>query len=219
MLCVGFIGEVVKREKKGETFFTIQEFFQLSPIGQPYEWLCRTLIPCVVGWKKWNKRKYKEPLSDIATCSDESFILLTLENNYERWLGEARWLANNKDKELAEQEPKEFPDSRFTNSGKSKQNGRSKRLQGWSREGYLLFNELYKRVANDRLRRANFEAELMAQLRAGNQGSDTDSADEEEDEEIFPCNDLGGEVVPVAAMLKTTEQIHDSDHDPYNPPP
>ena len=154
--------------KDGKTFFSIQEFRQLSPSGEPYAWLCHTLLPCVVGWKQWNKKQYKEPISDIVTCSDESFVLLTLENNYERWLGEARWLARNKDKEPEEQEPKDFPESRFTNSGKSKQNGRSKRLQGWAREGYLLFNELYQRVENDCLQRANFETELMAQIRAGN---------------------------------------------------
>jgi hypothetical protein len=40
-----------------------------------------------VGWKAWNKQKYKEPISDIATCSDESFVLLTLKHNYDRWMG------------------------------------------------------------------------------------------------------------------------------------
>ena len=151
------------------------DFRQLSPIGMPYDWLCQMLLPCVVGWKTWNKRKYKEPISDIATCSDKSFVLLTLENNYDRWMAEVNWLVGNKDKEPAEQAPKTFPDSRFTNSGKSKQNGRSKRLQGWAREGYLLFNALYQRVAQDRLRRANFESELMAQLRARTTDTMSDS--------------------------------------------
>ena len=107
--------------------------------------------------------------------------------------------------------------SRFTNSGKSKQNGRSKRLQGWAREGYLLFNELYQRVANDRLRRANFESELMAYLRAGTMETlSTDSEDDAEEEEIFPANDLEGVVAPVGAMVNHGQ--HDAEYDPYNPP-
>jgi hypothetical protein len=193
----------------------LAQFRQLSPVGAPYEWLCSTLIPCVVGWKAWNKKRYKEPLSDIATCSDESFVLLTLENNYERWLGEVGWLARNKDKDPADREPKAFPDSRFTNSGKSKQNGRSRRLQGWAREGYLLFNELYQQVANDRLRRANFEAELMTQLRAGMDDFATDSDQEDEEDEIFPANDLDGVVAPVVAMV--TPGKTNAEYDPYNP--
>jgi hypothetical protein len=202
--------------KKGEQFFSMDDFRQLSPIGGPYVWLCHYMLPSVVGWKAWNKKKYKEPISDIATCSDESFVLLTLENNYDRWIAEVDWLVNNKDKEAADREPKQFPDSRFTNSGKSKQNGRSKRLQGWAREGYLLFNTLYQRVADDRLRRANFEAEIMTQLRETTNANDSDSEEEEEEEEIFPANDLEGVVAPVGTMVNVGRRA--AEYDPYNPP-
>lgn len=213
------IGDAVKQLRKGEQFFTLEDFRRLSPSGEPYSWLCQTLLPCVVGWKQWNKKKYKEPIRDIATCSDERFILLTLENNYDRWLSEAGWLVRNKDKEPDDQEPKDFPDSQFTNSGKSKQNGRSKRLQGWAREGYLLFNDLYKRVAYDRRLRANFEAELMTKLRVGNDESDTDSADDDEEEEIFPCNDLGGvALAPLASLVAPARSPTNVEEDQYNPP-
>ena len=193
----------------------MEDFRQLSPIGEPYVWLCHFMLPAVVGWKTWNKRKYKEPISDIASCSDESFVLLTLENNYDRWIAEVNWLVRNKDKEAAEKEPKHFPESRFTNSGKSKQNGRSKRLQGWAREGYLLFNNLYQRVAEDRKRRANFEAEIMTQLRATTNETNSDSEEEAEEDEIFPANDLDGVVAPVGAMVNRSN--HDATYDPYDP--
>jgi hypothetical protein len=209
-------GEVVKHKKKGEKFFSMDEFRRLSPSGTPYQWLCSALLPCVVGSKVWNKKKYKLPISDIATCSDETFVLLTLENNYDRWLSEAHWLERNKDKEPQDREKKTFADSRFTNSGKSKQNGRSKRLQGWAREGYLLFNELHKRVANDRLRRANFESELMAQLRIGVDGTDTDSEEENEEEEIFPAHDLEGVVASVPVMVARSQHETEEQYDPYN---
>ena len=51
---------------------------QLSKGGEPYEWVCTKLLPFVVGvkqcgsWHKW----MKEPLSDIAMCSDKVFLLL-----------------------------------------------------------------------------------------------------------------------------------------------
>ena len=124
------------------------------------------------------------------------------------------WLERNKGKDPADQETKEFVDSQFTNSGRSKRNGRSKRLQGWAREGYVLFNTLHRRVTEDRLRRANFESELMAQLRIGVSHVATDEEDEEEDEEIFPANDLVGVVAPGRTMVPGGKE---NVYDPYNP--
>jgi hypothetical protein len=76
------LGEVTKYMKKGNTFYTLKELLQLSPVGKPYKWICTHLMSGVVGNKTWTKKKHKETLSDIATCSDETFVLLTLENNY-----------------------------------------------------------------------------------------------------------------------------------------
>jgi hypothetical protein len=157
-----YIGEVSKRMKKGKPFYTLQDFLWLSLVGKPYKWICTHLMSTVVGNKAWTKKKHKETLTDIATCSDETFVLLTIENNYDHWMSEASWCFANEDKEPAECAPKMFPTSKYTNSGKSQKNGRSKRLQGWSRDGYERFNELYTGVQNDRLRRANFETELLS---------------------------------------------------------
>jgi hypothetical protein len=188
---------------------------KLSPGGEPYEWMCTTLIPSVVGWKSWSRRKKKETLSDIATCSDESFVLLTLENNYLRWMAEAEWVAQNKDRSPVEQETKNYPEAKYTNSGKSKRNGRSRRLHGWAREGYLRFNELYQLVQQDRLRRANFEVEMMAKWRDGDPADGSDSEPEDDDDEIFPANDLEGFVAPVGTCV--SQGNYDDEEDQYDP--
>jgi hypothetical protein len=60
--------------------------------------MCTTLLPCVVGKKAWGKRRLKEPLSDIVTCSDETFVLLVLDNNYVHWLAEAKWVVKKNKK-------------------------------------------------------------------------------------------------------------------------
>jgi hypothetical protein len=146
-----FLGEVSKNLESGKMFYTLQEFLQLSPVGKPYKWICTHLMSGVVGNKAWTKKKHKETLCDIATCSDETFVLLTLENNYERWMSEALWCFVKEDKEPNERAPKMFPNSKYTNSGKSQKNGRSKRLQGWSQDGYVRFNELYTCVQDDHL--------------------------------------------------------------------
>jgi hypothetical protein len=94
--------------------------------GPPFVWMWTTLLPCVVGKKAWGKQNPKEPLSDIVTCSDETFVLLVLDNNYVRWLAEAKWMVNNQDKAVDKREPKLLPESKYTNSGQSKNNGRSR---------------------------------------------------------------------------------------------
>jgi hypothetical protein len=162
----------------------------LSSSGVPYNWLCITLLPCVVGKKAWSRRRTKELMSEIVTASDESFVLLALDNNYHRWMAETRWMLKNKDKDPEQQDNKEFPEAKYTNSGKNRKNGRSKRLSGWSREGFLKFNELHKHVLHDRRQRAGFERELMAQLRKeGESTSRKQTKETVAEEEIFPAND------------------------------
>jgi hypothetical protein len=72
-------------------------------------------------WQKaWGKQRLKEPLSDIVMCSDKTFVLLVLDNKYVRWLAEAKWVVNNQDKAVDKREPKLLPESKYTNSGRSK---------------------------------------------------------------------------------------------------
>jgi hypothetical protein len=78
-------------------------------------------------------QRYGTRKKTIATCSDEAFVLLTLENNYERWMAEANWIVENDEIPEEDRAPKDFPGSKYTNSGKSKKNGRSCRLQGWAK--------------------------------------------------------------------------------------
>ena len=126
LLCIA-IGELESKQKHKEPNFpTLDEFLTLLAGGVSYyQWLCHKLIPFVVGFQKWNKRYLKEPLLDAATCSDETFVLLTLENNYQCWKDKAAWWRENKDKGIDEQSKNEFAPSKYTNSGQSKPNGRS----------------------------------------------------------------------------------------------
>jgi len=128
-------GEMAYHKKKRKEFPTLEEILLLSKGGNKYRWLCSKMMKCVIGCNVWNRRYFKEPLSDIATCSDEAFLLLTIENNNERWREEAVWIEKNRDKE--DPAEKKFSEARYTNSGCSKANGRSKCFQGWSHEGYL----------------------------------------------------------------------------------
>jgi hypothetical protein len=176
-----------------EAVFTIETLLGLSKGVAPYQWMCTTFIGCVVGSKAWNKKRFKERISKISTCSDEAFLLLTLENNYQRWLAEAAWIRSNKNKAPQDREPKNFPVAKYTNSGKSKRDGRSRRLHGWAREGYLRFNELYQLVAKDRSRRTRFEEELLQNFRDKMRAAPAlPGITEDDQDDVYPENDLFG---------------------------
>jgi hypothetical protein len=121
----------VKHLRLNIDIYALQDFLKLSPVGEPYQWLCQFLMPCVVCAKAWNKKKNKELVGEVATCSDEAFVLLSLENNFERWVSEAVWIVDNMDKEPTDWANKDFAGSLYTNSGQSQKNGRSRSLQGW----------------------------------------------------------------------------------------
>jgi hypothetical protein len=117
---------IVHSIANNDEFFALDNFMELLSGGPPYVWMCMTLLPCVVDKKAWGKRRLKEMLSDIVTCSDEMFVLLVLDNSYVHWLAEAKWVVNNQDKAVDEREPKLLPESKYTNSGQSKKNARSR---------------------------------------------------------------------------------------------
>jgi hypothetical protein len=153
-------------------------------------------MPCVVGKKAWGKKKLKKALSDIVMCSNEAFVLLTLENNYDRWMAECKCLMANKNKEPTECDKKTFPVSKYTNSRKSQFNGRSRRLSGWACKGYLKFNELYMLVRQDWQQRLRFECEMLMQLQQLAPPRTTSHTNMVNKEEIFPANDWDGLEAP-----------------------
>ena len=162
----------------------------LSCYSETYFWVCSTMLKCVVGCITWNRRCYKEELSQVATESDESFLILTLENNFDRWMYEAKYATD-------EEALKRIPESKYTNSGTSKQLGKgsSRRFHGWSREGYLRFNALFYIVKADRANRAMFERNFKTKCEHEHKQSRSNEANEDEDEEeeeIFPANDIPG---------------------------
>jgi hypothetical protein len=189
--------DVLRKKRKKEGVPKMADILKLSKNADVYGWIVSRWMRCVVGNAQWNKRYYREPLSDVATGSDEAFLLIIVENNYERWMAEVREMMEDK-KSTEDEEEKDakwrakLPPAKFTNSGTSTKTGKasSKRFQGWSKEGYLRFNELHSQVKEDRKQRANFELELKKSFAEEHSNeNDADSSDSDE-EEIFPANDM-----------------------------
>ena len=43
-------------------------------------------IPAVIGTDKWRQEQKTTPFSKIVTVSDEAYLYLIVESNYEKWL-------------------------------------------------------------------------------------------------------------------------------------
>ena len=84
----------------------------------------------IIGKRQWKKDKYIALLSSEMTTSDEAFVLLVLENNWDILNGVAR------------AEPKYT--SRVTTS--------NRRNDGWTNEGITRYNELQENVKINRKR-------------------------------------------------------------------
>jgi hypothetical protein len=183
--------DLSSRRRRNALMPSMEEILLVSSNDETYKWVCTELMKCVVGYKMWTRRHYKETLSEIATCSDEAFLLLTLENNYAKWNDEWSWQLENRDKDKDQQSQKNWAESLYTSS-ESRAKRRSRRFQGWSREGYIRFNSLYAIVLQDRKRRANFEAELKTSFALKETRHSVESDEEDDLQDIFPANDMAG---------------------------
>jgi hypothetical protein len=207
-----------------EALPTLDELALLSKGGAAYQWVCEDLLPFVVGYKRWCKCYFKEPISNFATGTDEAFLMVTLENNYRRWVDEEEWNRTNFDKLPEDQSEKDWAPAKYTNSGRSKSGGQGKNrhYQGWAGEGYRRFNYWMERVVQDRLDRAVFEAELLAKIRKEAQcESDDENVEEEEEEEIHCVHELfvtEPRTAPVACAPPPAPRAAPTSEAHYTPP-
>jgi len=92
----------------------------------------------IIGKRQWKKDKFIIRLSSDMTISDEAFVLLVLENNWDVLNG------------VANAEPK-YTSRRFTSN---------KRNDGWSNEGIRRYNELQADVMSNRKEEFSFAVEV-----------------------------------------------------------
>jgi hypothetical protein len=173
--------------EKGDDFPTMEDFLELHE-GAQYSLFAKEFLKRIIGEKAWRSNCYRMLLSEYCSASGESFGLLTLENNYERWVA----MAESSD--YGDKEGK-APDALYTNSGKSRGGrGAPKRFQGWSMDGYKRFDELHKLVKEDRakLSRTAFEEELKHQLEEefAKKQNRPKSSVEEEETDAYPAHDF-----------------------------
>ena len=110
---------------------------------------CNYFVPCIVGKAAWKRTKAMFVISKIMTVSDEAFLLLVLENNWDLWMEMAEHDRAVKD---CQQKPK------YTNA---KGNGRTIKGGGWMDEGLHRYNEIHEMVVKARKENKRVEEVYM----------------------------------------------------------
>ena len=156
---------------------SIEDILKLRKNLQTMRILCDHFLPCVVG-KKWWKMQILSGrhVNDIATVSDEAFVLLVLENiwddmikvNIDKYYRPKKRKKTQEDEEgtrsgnspNAPTNDKNKHDDRSVITGKWTSAWRgSRRYGGWNPEGINHFNRLVKIVQQDRENDSHFQAQ------------------------------------------------------------
>ena len=93
-----------------------------------FTFIVEHLAGAVIGQWKWKTARCYVPLSNAMSISDEAFMLLVLENQYELWM---------------DAESTRVGRGRYTN------NVPNKKYCGWSNKGMRCFNMLNAKVRNN----------------------------------------------------------------------
>ena len=124
---------------------SLESIKELRKNEEAYIFYCMHFLPVLVGkvtWRKALKRNAK--VTDVATASDEAMGIAILHNSWDRWV----WEHNKMREEIKKcKETKAAQESIFTSNGHG---AGSQKHMGWSKEGVRKFNELCKRVMQDR---------------------------------------------------------------------
>jgi hypothetical protein len=98
------------------------------------------LVGAIVGKTMWNRCKHKELVSEAFTASDEAFLYVILTNSYDMW--------------------KSANGSRV-GAGTLTRDGTNKKYCGWTKQGIKMYNEMLKKVKENREAAGAKELEVM----------------------------------------------------------
>ena len=124
-----------------------------------FTYVAETFYKAIKGKTLYNKQTKVDLMSEVVTASDEAFVFLTLENNWDRWMEQYRIdELPNKD------EIKNEVYGPFTRTGVGNK-GFTRHTSGWSTEGINRYNELCAHIdedrRNDRLRSKDKSSEHL----------------------------------------------------------
>lgn len=152
---------------------SLQDFLELRKNEEAFETFVTNFLKPAYStkWKAKRCEKTIKKIADIATVSDEAFVMLTLENNWERWID-----INNKAKnnyapttrgKATQFDSDVMPIYTYINKKRTNDAGDNDvhlNWRGWNNEGILRFNQLCSEVKEDRKINFNVDKNILARL-------------------------------------------------------
>jgi hypothetical protein len=156
-------------------------------VNESYIFFCDNFLKCVVGLHKFNRSiKNTHKLRHIATPSDEALALLLLENSEYRWNQEFE--RKKKGEDVNEDH---LPPTMYTSLGQNKQQkGFTRKYGGWSQAGIHRFNELVKKVRDDREKNGKWFDNILKQRALAEQQDDDNVPGPNNNNAVKAENDL-----------------------------
>ena len=152
---------------------SLEDLLELRENEEAFTMFVKTFLKTVYS-TKWKTRRHKEGttrLSDIVTVSDEAFVLLTLENNWERWMdmnnkAKNAYTASTRGQSTAI-DSNVMPKYTYINKRRTDVSISEKapaNWRGWSNEGILRFNDLCKSVKENRKEFQTVDKDILAEI-------------------------------------------------------
>lgn len=113
--------------------------------------ICDHLLPAVVGTSIWERQSVVQEVSTFVSVSDVAFCLLTVENNWDYWVGMASPTDNDQ-----HDKPKIYGDTKWTSNTQV-----AGKNTGWSQAGLQRFNDLCTLEAENRCQNESVEKEYL----------------------------------------------------------
>jgi len=162
---------------KGGELKELEDYKKLRQNPECFKQLCDEFMPCVVGRSKWCAESYHKELSQIATATDEAWVLLVLENSWDLWKQMAEWESR---KEVLPKEERKA--TKWTAGATS-----AVRYEGWGAAGLQAYNEIVDQVREDRAARGRdfnksfltYKKEEREKMRSGKKRRRDESQDDQ----------------------------------------
>ena len=186
-------------------------------------------ISAVIGLRHFQKEKYSTKYSTYVTVSDEAFTVLTLENNWNRWMSMSK-LDHWKDSSIPTKWTVTRDKKPTSSSGKSKgktvvtgleninngtqQGPAARRFRGWSAHGINRYNQLFDQIQKERAstRGKRFENMLLNHFKKElekNQGGKEKKSRMEAPPLPTPKHELWTTMPPVTSVAKRPVELVD----------
>ena len=169
--------KAAKKTTPNETTYepahSLEELLELRQNKKAFTMFAKNFLKpaCSTKWKAKRSQQNIKSLSEMVTVGDEAFVLLALENNWERWID-----INNKSKNAhtaSTRGDSKAIDShtmpKCTHINKKRDDntrGEAARVtwRGWNNDGMLRFNSLCKAVKRDRKNCAALDKTILAAI-------------------------------------------------------